>query len=81
MNIKNCDRFYNDLMTNQMHKLSSHLTKFCFQGPTNTECFPLENVIRREPPVQNFDLDRNPTNFDSELNEESSGGRDNHQFH
>ena len=64
-----------------MHKLSSPLTKFCFQGPTTTNCYLLENAIRRDPPVQNFHLDRNPTNFDSEFNEESSGGRDNHEFH
>ena len=38
----------------------------------------MENFIRRDPPVQNLDLDRTPTNFDSGFNEESSGGRDNH---
>ena len=54
----NCDTFLNNLMTSQMNKLNSPLTKFSFQGPTNTEYFPVENIIRRDPPVQNFELDR-----------------------
>ena len=33
----NCDTFYNNLMTSQMNKLNSPLTKFSFQSPTNTE--------------------------------------------
>ena len=64
-------------MTSQMNKLNNPLTKFSFQSPTNTEYFPVENFIRRDSPVQNFDLDRTPTNFDSGFNESSSGGRDN----
>ena len=56
-------------MTSQMNKLNSPLTKFSFQGPTNTEYFPVENFIRRDPPVQNFELDRTPTKFDSGFNE------------
>ena len=47
-------------MTSQMNKLNSPLTKFSFQGPTNTEYFPVENFIRRDPPVQNLDPDRSP---------------------
>ena len=43
-------------MTSQMKKLNSPLTKFSFQSPTNTEFFPVENFIRRDPPVQNLDL-------------------------
>ena len=74
----NCDTFYNNLMTGQMNKLNSPLTKFSFQGPTNTKYFPLENFIRRGPPVQNLDLERTPTNFDSGFNQKISGGRDNH---
>ena len=73
----NCDTFYNNLMTSQMNKLNSPLTKFSFQSPTNTEYFPVEKFIRRDSPVQNFDPDRTPTNFDSGFNEASSGGRDN----
>ena len=73
----NCDTFYNNLMTSQMNKFNSLLTKFSFQSSTNTEFFPVENFIRRDPPVQNLDLDRT-TNFDSGFNEENSGGRDNH---
>ena len=65
-------------MTSQMNKLNCLLTKFSFQGPTNTEYFPVENFVRRDPPVQNLDPNRTPTNFDSEFNEESSAGRDNH---
>ena len=61
-----------------MNKLNSLLTKFSFQSPTNTEFFPVENFTRRNPPVQNLDLDRTPTSFDSGLDEESSGGRENH---
>ena len=64
-------------MTSQMNKLNCPLTKFSFQGPTNTKYFPVENFIRRDPPVQNLDPIRTPTNFDSGFNEESSGGRDN----
>ena len=44
---KNCDTFHNNLMTSQMNKLNSPLTKFSFQGPTNTEYFQVENFIRR----------------------------------
>ena len=65
-------------MTSQMNKLNCPLTKFSFQGPTNTEYFPVENFVRRDPPVQNLDPNRTPTNFDSGFNEESSSGRDNH---
>ena len=65
-------------MTSQMNKLNSPLTKFSFQGPTNTEYFPVENFIRKDPPLQNLDPNRTPTNFDSGFNEESSAGRDNH---
>ena len=43
----NCDTFYNNLMTSQMNKLNSPLTKFFFQSPTNTEFFPVENFIRK----------------------------------
>ena len=64
-------------MTSQMNKLNCPFTKFSFQGPTNTEYFLVENFIR-DPPVQNLDPNRTPTNFDSGFNEESSGGRDNH---
>ena len=60
-----------------MNKLNSPLTKSSFQSPTNTEYFPVENFIRRDSPVQNFDPDQTPTNFDSGFNEASSGGRDN----
>ena len=60
-----------------MNKLNSPLTKICFQSPTNTEYFPVENFIRRHSPVQNIDPDRTPTNFDSGFNEARSGGRDN----
>ena len=65
-------------MTSQMNKLNFLLIIFSFQGPTNTEFFPVENFIRRDPPVQNLDPNRTPTNFDSRFNEESSAGRDNH---
>ena len=69
-------------MTSEMNKLNSPLTKFSFQGQTNTECFPVENFIRRVPPVQNLVPDRTPTNFDSGFNEEISAGRNSHpQFH
>ena len=61
-----------------MNKLNSPLTNISFQGSTNTEYFPVENFIRRDPPVQNFDLDRTPKKFDSGFNEESSGGHHNH---
>ena len=61
-----------------MNKLNCPLTKFSFQGSTNTEYFPVENFIRRDPPVQNLDPNRNPTTFDSGVNEESSAGSDNH---
>ena len=54
------------------------MTKFSFQGPTNTEYFPVENFIRRDQPVQNLDPNRTPTNFDSGFDDESSGGRNNH---
>ena len=63
-------------MTSQMKKLNSRLTNLSFQSPNNTEYFPVENFIRRDSPVQNFDPDRSPTNFDSGFNEASSGGRD-----
>ena len=49
----NCNTFYNNLMTSQMNKLNSPLTKFSFQSPTNTEYFPVDNFIRRDSPVQN----------------------------
>ena len=65
-------------MTSQMNKLNCPLTKFSFQGPTNTECFTVENFIRRDPTVQKLDPDRISTNFDSGFNEESSAGRNNH---
>ena len=65
-------------MTSQMNKLNSPLTKFSFQGQTNTEYFPAENSVRRDPPVQNLDTNRSPTNFDYGFNEESSAGRNNH---
>ena len=55
-------------MTSQMNKLNCPLTKFSFQGPTNTEYFQVENCVRRDPPVHS----------DSGFNEESSAGRDNH---
>ena len=64
-------------MTSQMNKFNSPLTKFSLQSPTNTKYFPVENFMRRDSPVQNFDPDRTPTNFDSGFNEASSGGRDN----
>ena len=44
----NCDTFYNNLMTTQLNKLNSPLTKFSFQSPTNTEHFLVENFIRRD---------------------------------
>ena len=53
----NCDTFYNNLMTSQMNKLNRPSTKISFQGPTNTEYFPVGNFIRRDPPVQNLDPD------------------------
>ena len=65
-------------MTSQMNKLNCPLTKFSFQGSTNTEYFPMENFIRRDPPVQNLDPNRTPTNFDSGFNEEGSAGCNNH---
>ena len=65
-------------MTSQKNKLNSPLTKFSFQGPTNTEYLPVENFIGRDPPVQNLDPNRTSTNFDSGFNEKSSAGRDNH---
>ena len=64
-------------MTSQMNKLNCPLTKFSFQGTTNTKYFPVENFIRRDPPVQNLDPKRTPTIFDSGFIEESSAGRDN----
>ena len=74
----NCDTFYNNLMTSQMNKLNCSLTKFSFQGPTNTEYFPVENFIRRNPPVQNVDPNQTPTYSVSGFNKENSAGRDNH---
>ena len=64
-----CDTFNNNLMTSQINKLNCPLTKFSFQGPTNTEYFPVENFVRRDPSVQNLDPNRTPTNFDSGFNE------------
>ena len=49
-----CDTFYNNLTTSQMNKLNSPLTKFSFQSRTNTEFFPVENFIRKNSIVQNF---------------------------
>ena len=72
----NSDTFYNNLMTSQMNKLNCPLNKFSFRGPTNTEYFPVENFIRRDPPVQNLDPNRTPTKFDSGFIEERSAGRD-----
>ena len=37
----------------------------------------MDNFQRRDSPLQNFDPDRTPTNFDSGFNDASSGGRDN----
>ena len=57
-------------MTTQIDKLNSPLTKFSFHCPTNTKYFQVENFTRRDPPVQNFDLDRTSTNFDSGITKE-----------
>ena len=74
----NCYTFYNNLITSQMNKLNSPLTKFSLQSPTNTEFFPVEIFTRGDPPVQSLDLDRTPTIFDSGFKKESSGSRDNY---
>ena len=71
----NSDIFYKNLMTSQISKLNSPLTKHSFQNPCVTEYLPVERI---SPKVQNLDKEadshRTPSKSDSDFKESVQSG-------